>query len=72
MLFTNFIRDECRVKFCFPFEGKRAFEHCSLGGMDSEIGGAQGVEVASRFVSAKEKKRKNMYHMQIQELKAVI
>lgn len=58
MLLTNFIRDECRVKFCFPFEGKRAFEHCSLEGMDSEIGGAQVVEVASSFVSEKRKKRR--------------
>lgn len=67
MLFTSLIRDECRVKFCFPFEGKRAFEHCSLEGMDSEIGGAQVVEVVSSFVSEKQKKKEeNMYHMQIQ------
>lgn len=46
------------MKFCFPFEGKRAFEHCSLGGMDSEIGGEQVVEVASSFISEKQKKRR--------------
>lgn len=55
------------MKFCFPFEGKRAFEHCSLEGMDSEIGGEQVVEVASSFVSEKGKKKgENTYHMQIQ------
>lgn len=44
------------MKFCFPLEGKRFFEHCSLEGMDSEIGGEQVVEVGSSFVSKKQKK----------------
>lgn len=57
------------MKFCFPLEGKRFFEHCSLEGMDSEIGGEQVVEVVSSFVSKKQKKkpqRVNTYYMQIQ------
>jgi len=68
ILLTNFIRDGCRVKFCFPLEGKRFFEHCSLEGMDSERGGGQGVEGFSSFVSKKEKKTQkvNTHHMQIQ------
>lgn len=44
------------MKFCFPFEGKRAFEHWSLEGTNSEIGGEQAVEVASSFVSEKQQK----------------
>lgn len=56
------------MKFCFPLEGKRFFEHCSLEGMDSKIGGGQLVEVVSSFVSKKQKKPKrvNTYHVQIQ------
>lgn len=54
------------MKFCFPLEGKRAFEHCSLEVMHSEAGGEQLVEVASSFISGKQKKELNMYQMQTQ------
>lgn len=56
------------MKFCFPLEGKRFFEHCSLEGMDSKIDGGQLIEVVSSFVSKKQKKheRVNTYHVQIQ------
>lgn len=57
ILLTNLIRDGCRVKFCFPLEGKRFFEHCSLEAMESEIGGERVVEVVSSFVSKKTAKK---------------
>lgn len=58
ILLTNFMRDGCRVKLCFPLEGKRFLEHCSLEGMGSEIGGGQVVEVVSSFVPKKQKKHR--------------